>query len=69
MRHKKDEPDLIIRLPDGSQALIAVDLTDYRPLAKEDDATRPSVLLDWAGLRQMANLVARLKQRAPSSEE
>jgi hypothetical protein len=60
---------LIIRLPDGSQALIAVGLTDYQTSAEKDVSTKPSALLDWAGLRQMANLVNHLQQKRITSGE
>lgn len=69
-RHKQGEPDLLIRLPDGSEALIAVDLTDYQASAEQKGSTKPSALLDWAGLRQMADLIAHFQQqRTPSDED
>jgi hypothetical protein len=61
--HREGEPDLRIRLPDGSQALIALSATDDAravPVA----VSQPPPLLDWAGLRQMSQLLARLAQRS-----
>lgn len=56
------EPDLLIRLPDGSQAFIVLSSTDYAG-SPEGDVTRPAPpLLDWAGLRQIIRLIEQLRQ-------
>ena len=70
IHHKESDLDLIIRLPDGSRALVAADLTDYQLSAEKGVSTRLSVLLDGAGLRQMANLINYLQwKRDPSGED
>ena len=61
IRHGEN-PDVIVRLPDGSHAAIAVSATD---LASKDSASLPpsSHLLDLKGLRQMAQLIHDLRQQ------
>src|SRR3712207_4143555 len=57
------EPDLIVCLPDGSHAGIAVSCTDYAPPPTSPlTATRP--LLDLDGLRRLACYVAPLQPPA-----
>ncbi len=54
------EPDLIVCLPDGSHAGIAISCTDYAPQpASLSDTARP--LLDLDGLRRLAGYVASLQ--------
>jgi Family of unknown function (DUF5372) len=51
-------PDVIVRLPDGSHAAVALSATDY---AADFLASHPSAaashLLDLQGLRQLAQLI------------
>lgn len=57
------DPDLIVRLPDGRHAAIAMSCTDY---AAPDNSTSLSTtdhLLDFHGLRQAAQLVAQIQQK------
>jgi hypothetical protein len=56
-------PDLVVRLPDGSHAAIAVSLTDYGR-ASDESGSPPlsSSLLDLEGLRELARLIAQLRQ-------
>jgi Family of unknown function (DUF5372) len=53
-----DKPDVIVRLPDGSHAAVALSSTDYTAAPA---AALPPVaaahLLDLQGLRQLAQLV------------
>ena len=63
VRHGEN-PDVIVRLPDGSHAAIALSATDY---AADSSASLPpphaSHLLDLDGLRQMAQLLDGLRQQ------
>jgi len=58
-----DHPDVIVRLPDGSHAGIALGATDY---AADPGAGLPAVpaahVLDLHGLRQMVQLIDRLQR-------
>jgi hypothetical protein len=56
------DPDLIIRLADGTHAAIAMSWTDYAGSAAAAEPPLAPCLLDLAGLRQAAALVARLRQ-------
>jgi hypothetical protein len=56
------EPDLIVALPDGSHAGIALSCTDYAPPTVPGTAAAP--LLDLDGLRRLADYVATLQHRA-----
>jgi Family of unknown function (DUF5372) len=53
-----ESPDVIVQLPDGSHAAVALSATDYAatPLAALSPVGA-SHLLDLQGLRQMAQLV------------
>ncbi|HZG69181.1 MAG TPA: hypothetical protein VEZ12_20780, partial [Herpetosiphonaceae bacterium] len=53
------EPDLIVALPDGSHAGIALSCTDYAPPPIPGTAAAP--LLDLGGLRRLAAYVATLQ--------
>ena len=55
------QPDVIVRLPDGSRAAVALSWTDYgNPILSEP--TRDSLpLLDLNGLRDAARLIAQLR--------
>jgi hypothetical protein len=55
-------PDVIVRLPNGTHAAIAVDLTDYAGASGEGVELPPSSLLDLEGLRELARLITRLRQ-------
>ena len=57
-----NDPDLIVRLPDGLHAAIAMSGTDYAASSDFDPPLDPLPLLDFEGLRQMAQLVDRLEQ-------
>jgi hypothetical protein len=62
LRQGKD-PDLIVRLPDGFHAAIAMSLTDYA--APATNITQSSVsppLLDFFGLCQAARFIEQLRQ-------
>lgn len=56
-------PDVIVRLPDGSHAAVAVDATDY---VLDHLASRPSPatahILDLQGLRQLAQRIDQLRR-------
>jgi Family of unknown function (DUF5372) len=64
-------PDLIVRLPDGSHAAIAMSLTDYGASTGPVPipVTAPH-LLSLPGLRQLAQLMERRRQegRLPDCE-
>jgi Family of unknown function (DUF5372) len=62
-------PDLIIRLPDGTHAAIALSSTDYAAASSASLPAAPSTsLLALNGLRQIAQFLDRLRQegRFPS---
>jgi hypothetical protein len=53
-----ESPDVIVRLPDGSHAAVALAATDYAggsPVSLPPAPARP--LLDLQGLRQMGQLI------------
>jgi hypothetical protein len=55
-------PDLIVRLPDGTHAAIALHLTDYGATPDAPSSPSPtSSLLDVEGLRQAAQFIAQLR--------
>jgi hypothetical protein len=56
-------PDVIVRLPDGSHAAVAVNATDYvaDPLATPPAATATH-LLDLQGLHHLAQRIAELRR-------
>jgi Family of unknown function (DUF5372) len=55
-----ERPDVIVGLPDGSHAAVALSATDY---AADSSASLPPSphLLDLKGLRQMAQLIEGLR--------
>ena len=55
-------PDLIVRLPDGTHAAIAISLTDYGSASGESAESAPSSLLALEGLRELARLIAQFRQ-------
>jgi hypothetical protein len=56
------QPDVILRLPDGSRAAIALSWTDYDNGAPPEQPSAELPLLDLNGLRQAAQLIAHLRQ-------
>jgi hypothetical protein len=60
------QPDLIVRLADGSHAAVAVTMTDYGRAADAPDAptARPPhpSFLDLESLRELARLIAQFQQ-------
>ena len=66
------DPDLIVRLPDGLHAAIAMSWTDYAHPTGCNSRPPPTHLLDFQGLRQAAQLIEHLRQQegiASLSEE
>jgi hypothetical protein len=61
------DPDLIVRLPDGLHAAIAMSWTDYAAVAPESPSSH---LLDFEGLRQAAHLIDHIRHegRCPGPE-
>ena len=57
------DPDLIIRLPSGRHAAIAMSWTDFAAPPERATAGDPPHLLALDGLRQVAALVAHLQER------
>ncbi len=64
------DPDLIIRLPNGIHAAVAMSLTDYAPTPDIDLSPDPPPLLDIDGLRQIVQFIDRLRKegRYPSAD-
>jgi hypothetical protein len=61
-------PDLIVRLPDGSHAAIAMSLTDYEtPTGPVPIPSTAPHLLALPGLRQIAQLMERRRQEGRRS--
>jgi hypothetical protein len=60
------DPDLIVRLPDGRHAAIAMSSTDY--LSSPEDPPRATAehLLDLGGLRSVLQLLDLIARRPPS---
>jgi hypothetical protein len=56
------DPDLIVRLPDGHHAAIAMSGTDYSSLPDGETPPRPDHLLDLDGLRQVRLLLDRISR-------
>ena len=64
-------PDVIVLLPDGTHAAVALHLTDYVVNPDTSSALSPTAtLLDVDGLRQAAQFIAQLRQEGcfPSSK-
>jgi len=63
------DPDLIVRLPDGRHAAIAQSWTTepHRPAAERPAAATSLLAAD--GLRDLAALVARLRERGRDANE
>jgi hypothetical protein len=56
------DPDLIVRLPDGSHAAIAMSGTDYAQLPSLEVSSESPPLLALDGLRQAAQFIEQLRQ-------
>ena len=56
------DPDLIVRLPDGHHAAIAMSGTDYASPPDGETPPRPDHLLDLDGLRQVRLLLDRISR-------
>ena len=61
------DPDLIVRLPSGLHAAVAMSWTDYASLPALDAPSTTTHLLDIDGLRRAADLIVRLRQDGPTS--
>jgi hypothetical protein len=55
-------PDAVLRLPDGSRAAVALSWTDYENAPPLAQSSAEPPLLDLTGLRQAAQLIARMRQ-------
>jgi Family of unknown function (DUF5372) len=55
-------PDVVLRLPDGSRAAIALSWTDYDNAAPPEQSKAELPLLDLDGLRRAAQLIAHMRQ-------
>lgn len=62
-------PDLIVRLPGGLCAALAVDWTDYLAPGTGALPLPAPHLLAVEGLRQLAQLVAQFRDEAPAAAE
>jgi len=58
------DPDLIVRLPDGTHAALAMSSTDYAGAPADPPPRNPAPLLTLEGLRQVVRLMERFRQRA-----
>jgi Family of unknown function (DUF5372) len=56
------DPDVIVRLSDGSHAAIAMSWTDYGEGPPQEHSDQALPLLDLQGLRQVAHLIEQLRQ-------
>ena len=65
-----DNPDLIVRLADGTHMAVAMSSTDYAAAPDHAPPAGPPHLLELRGLRQIAQLVERFRQegRFPARE-
>jgi hypothetical protein len=63
------DPDLIVRLPDGFHAAIAMSSTSYAA-PPDHDSRLPNHLLDFNGLRQVVQLIDHIRQegRYPTAD-
>jgi hypothetical protein len=57
-----ESPDIIVRLPDGSHAAVALSATDYAP-GPSASLSPSSQLLDLSGLLQMVQLIDGLRRQ------
>jgi Family of unknown function (DUF5372) len=58
-----ESPDVIVRLPDGSHAAVALSATDYAGPSVVLTPTAAGQLLDLQGLRRMAQLLDDLRRQ------
>jgi Family of unknown function (DUF5372) len=65
------DPDLIVRLPTGIHAAIAMSWTNYATSSDSEPPPVPTHLLDIDGLRQIVQLLDQIRQegRSPVVEE
>lgn len=56
------DPDVILRLPDGSHAAVALSWTDYGNALPAEESSAEVPLLDLSGLRQVVQLLERLRK-------
>jgi hypothetical protein len=62
------DPQLIVRLPDGRHAAIALSSTDYLSSPEDERSPRPDYLLDLNGLRQVLQVLDRIARgRRPTT--
>jgi hypothetical protein len=61
-----NDPDLIVVLPDGRHAAIALSSTDYASPAENSPTVAAEHLLDLDGLRQVIQLLDRLARTGPA---
>jgi len=61
------DPDLIVRLPDGLHAAIAMSWTDYALPTCCISPPTPTHLLDFQGLRQAAQFIEHILQQENSA--
>jgi hypothetical protein len=57
------DPDLIVRLPDGLHAAVAMSWTDFALPTHSISPPTPTHLLDFQGLRQAAQLIEHIRQQ------
>jgi len=62
------DPDLIVRLPNGLHAAVAMSWTDYAALPALDAPSATTHLLAIDGLRRAADLIARLRPAGPAGQ-
>jgi hypothetical protein len=60
---KGADPDIVIQLPDGTHAALAMSATDYAASPPLQNPTEPVPLLDLQGLQDLARLVETLLAR------
>jgi hypothetical protein len=60
--HRGNDPDLIVVLPDGRHAAIALSSTDYASALESSPAVAAEHMLDLDGLRRVIQLLDRLAQ-------
>jgi hypothetical protein len=63
------DPDLIVRLPSGLHAAVAMSWTDYAALPALEAPVPTPHLLEIEGLRRAAALIARLRQEEQEEQE
>jgi hypothetical protein len=61
------DPDLIVVLPDGRHAAIALSSTDFASAPESSPPVTAEHLLDLEGLRRVIHLLDRLTQRGPAT--